>query len=64
MKGVDSIEGIFTDATVDDGLHLMQRMAQTVYGHLVCEAQGDVRRTIQASTNEVPPRHLMPSFAF
>ena len=28
MKGVDLIEGIFTDATVDDGLYLIRRMAQ------------------------------------
>ena len=40
MKGVDLIEGIFTNATVDDGLDLMHRVAQTAYGHLVCETQG------------------------
>jgi len=27
MKGVDLIKGIFTDATVDDSLHLMRRVA-------------------------------------
>jgi hypothetical protein len=48
MKGMDLIEGIFTDATVDDGLHSMRRVAQTASGHLVCDAQDSVRRTIDA----------------
>ena len=61
---MDLIEGIFTDATVHDGPHLLQLVAQTVSGHLVCEAQGNVRRTIQASTNDMPPRPSMPSLLF
>jgi len=64
MKGVDLIEGIFTYAIVDDGLHLMRRMAKTVSSHLVCDAQDTVRRTILMLSNKVPPRPLMASLLF